>query len=344
MNKMTREIGIKLLKLGIVFTAVYLGMKYIFPIILPFFIGLILAKLLYPLARKIEEKTKLNRSLARSVAYFVFLGGIGLLLAGLLYLCYRMGSSCLDNLSGFLEQADGILGQCCRKIEVVTGFSTDSIQRKMNESVSGLTDGAMDFSKEAGGSIIAFLAKVLVTCVATLLILNEYEEIVSGIKSNPVGKRTVEVLKNIRNAAGEYIKAQIRIIAIITSLCILGLWILRTENFFIIGILIGLCDALPFLGTGTVFIPWALITLLLGNYGSAAGYLIVYLVCTFTRQMLEPKLVGNGLGVPPLAVLMSIYIGLQLYGAIGVILGPVSALIIAEIWKSLDKSKEQSLQ
>ena len=106
------------------------------------------------------------------------------------------------------------------------------------------------------------------------------------------------------------------------------------KNAFWIGIAIGICDALPFLGTGTVFVPWALIDLLLGNYKNAVGFLVIYIICSFVRQILEPRMVGQNLGVPPLAVLMSIYIGISVYGGSGVLLGPVSGLIIYHILKS----------
>ncbi|MBO5371663.1 MAG: AI-2E family transporter [Lachnospiraceae bacterium] len=338
------EMGTKIAKLFFTIAAVYLGIKYIFPIVLPFFIALLLAKLLYPLAMGIEKKIKLNRALSRSAAYFLFLGIMGGILGGILYLCYRMGSTCLENITRIMAWADEIFDLCCQKIEMISGVGLAEIQGKVNEEMAGVTDGAIDFSKEAGVKLMAVLAKVLVTCVATLLILNDYEKIVAGIKKTPIGKRTVELLKDMRSASGEYLKAQLKIMGIVTGICILGLWLLKTKYAFGIGILVGICDAFPFLGTGTVFVPWAIIMILLGEYKKAAGYLVLYLLCTFTRQMLEPKLVGNGIGVPPLAVLMSIYIGLQLYGVSGVILGPVSALIIYEIWKSLDKSKEQSLQ
>ena len=95
---------------------------------------------------------------------------------------------------------------------------------------------------------------------------------------------------------------------------------------------IGFCDALPFIGTGTIFVPWALINILLGKYKQAVWLFVYYIICSFVRELLEPKLVGKHLGVPPLAVLMSIYIGIQVYGGAGVIFGPVSALLIYEIY------------
>ena len=156
----------------------------------------------------------------------------------------------------------------------------------------------------------------------------------SGFQKTQAGRYIVRMLKEIKTATGAYFRAQLCIMGIITGLCIAGLFLLQLPNAFWIGIAIGICDALPFLGTGTVFVPWALIDLLLGNYKNAVGFLVIYIICSFVRQILEPRMVGQNLGVPPLAVLMSIYIGISVYGGSGVLLGPVSGLIIYHILKS----------
>lgn len=331
MNNTKWEMGTKIAKLSAVVVAVYLGMKFIFPIVLPFFIALILARLLHPLAVKIENKTKLSKTLSCSAAYLVFLLCVGLIAAGAVYLCYRMGSVCLSNAAKITAQADEIFCRCCERLEQITGISTDKIQWKVNQEMSGLTDGAVELSKEAGWCVAGWFAKMFVTFVAALLILNDYGKIMGKIKKTTPGKRVVEMLKNIKSASGAYLRAQGIIMGLVSIICIVGLLLLGTQHALIIGIAIGFCDALPFLGTGTIFIPWALIDLILGKYKAAAGYMVIYLICTFTRQILEPRLVGKRLGVPPLAVLMSIYIGIQVYGGVGVIFGPVSALIIYEI-------------
>lgn len=334
-NTMNWEMGTKIAKLLILVAAVYLGMKYIFPIVLPFLIGLIFARLLYPLAQKIEKKTKVGKSMSGTLAYGIFLLAVGVFVAGILYICYRMGSNCLENLTYFRNDADRIVGKCCDRLEQISGFSTDEIQSTLLRETEELTGGAVAYSKDAGWYLFGLLAKVFVTFVATLLMLNDYEKIVVGLRRTPAGKRTMEILQEIKTASGAYLRAQFCIIGLVMVVCVLGLFLLRTPHALWIGIAIGLCDALPFLGTGTVFVPWALIELLLGEYGKAVGYLVLYLLCSFIRQILEPRLVGERLGFPPLAVLMSIYIGIQVYGTAGVILGPISALIIYEVYRYL---------
>lgn len=334
MKMMNWEMGTKIAKLLFIVAAVYLGMKYIFPIVLPFLIALVLARLLYPLAQLLEKKLKLGKVMSRAVAYVIFLVIVGGIAAGVLYLCYRMGSSCLNNLDYLLNSAEHIFRTCCERLEQISGFSTDEIQRTVDAETAGLTGGAVEYSKEAGWYAIGLLAKIFITFVATLLMLNDYERIVGGLKKTSVGRRILEMLRDIKTASGAYLRAQFCIIGLIIVVCIIGLFLLGTPYALGIGVAIGFCDALPFLGTGVVFIPWTLVELLLGDYGNAAGYLCLYLICSFIRQILEPRLVGQRLGVPPIFVLMSIYIGIQVYGGVGIILGPVSALLIYEFYKS----------
>lgn len=333
MKMMKNEMGTKIIKLFVITAAVYLGMKFIVPIVLPFLLAFALARLLYPLAGLLEKKAKCRKTTARLLAYGIFLAGIGVAAAGLLWLFYYMGSSCLNHVDDVKRNAYRIFCVCCDRIEQVSGFGTEEIQRTISREASGLTKNMVAYSKDAGWYMIGLLAKIFVTFIAALLILNDYERITGGIKKTQTGRAAFAVLKEIKEASGTYFGAQLRIMAIITAICIGGLFLLGIPYAFWIGLGIGFCDALPFIGTGTIFVPWALIELLLGNYQYAAGLFLYYVICSFVRELLEPKLVGKHLGVPPLAVLMSIYIGIQLYGGAGVIFGPVSALLIYEVYR-----------
>ena len=338
MKKMMKnEMGTKIAKLFVIMTAVYLGMKFIVPIVLPFLLAIALARLLYPLSEKIEKKTGWQRNVARLLAYGIFLAVIGITAAGLLYLCYCMGSSCLDHLDGFKENANRIFCMCCDRLEQISGFSTEEIQGTIGREATELTKGMVSYSKDAGWYMMGLLAKIFVTFIAAFLMLNDYERITGGVKKTQIGRAAVTMLRGIKDALGAYLGAQLRIMGIITAICIAGLFLLRIRYAFWIGLGIGFCDALPFVGTGTVFVPWALIEILLGNYKFAVCFFIYYIICSFVRELLEPRLVGKHLGVPPLAVLMSIYIGVRIYGGAGVIYGPVSALLIYEIYALSDK-------
>lgn len=334
-TKMTWETGNKIVKLLVVTAAVYFGMKFLFPIVLPFLIAFVIARVLFPLAKRLEQKTFLNRAGARAAAYVLFLAGVGLAAAGIIYLCYWMGSSCLVHVDGFMEQADRMYDACCEKIQDISGYGMDEIKSTLTRGKEGLTDSAIGYSKNAGWYMAGFLAKIFVSFIAAYIMLNDYEGLIRGLHKTQAGKSAMQMLHDMKTASGAYLKAQLMIMGIVTAVCVLGLFVLGNPYALWAGIGIGICDALPFIGTGTIFVPWALIEILLGGYRNAAGYLVIYILCSFIRQLLEPKLVGHKLGVPPLAVLMSIYIGVQVYGGAGVLLGPLSAFLIVQGYRAV---------
>ena len=146
------------------------------------------------------------------------------------------------------------------------------------------------------------------------------------------------VCRRTYQAGGAYLKAQLILMFAITAVCVAGLYLSGNEYALLAGCGIGICDAMPFLGTGTIFIPWALIEMLQGEYMLAAIYTVIYTICTLMREFLEPKLIGNKLGMHPLSVIVSIYVGLGIYGLWGFALGPFSYILIREIYRESQRS------
>src|SRR5690606_32935330 len=114
----------------------------------------------------------------------------------------------------------------------------------------------------------------------------------------------------------------------------------RKEYSLVLGIFKAILDALPIIGSGMILIPWSIIMLINGNIFAAAILITVYLLCQIIREIVEPKLIGNRIGIRPLYTLMSMYVGLKLFGIAGFILGPVGLIIIIAIIKSLNEKKE----
>ena len=137
--------------------------------------------------------------------------------------------------------------------------------------------------------------------------------------------------KRIWEMGGAYLKAQLIIMGCVIVICVAGLWILKNPYALLIGTVIGLLDVLPFIGTGTILIPWAVISLFTKKFFHAAAYVVLFLIANTTREFLEPKLIGKSLGLYPIAILISVYVGLYLFGPAGVIEGPASVLLIMEI-------------
>ncbi len=137
-----------------------------------------------------------------------------------------------------------------------------------------------------------------------------------------------QVKARTKQVFGGWCRAQAKLIGLVFLLLTMGLWVLGVEFPLLFGGLIALLDALPVLGTGTVLIPWALISFLQDSSARGFGLLALYGICSLSRSVLEPHLVGKQLGLPPLATLMAFYIGYRLFGILGMILLPLAAMLV----------------
>ena len=136
-----------------------------------------------------------------------------------------------------------------------------------------------------------------------------------------------EICGEIGKMVWGYLKAQAIILTVISILCGTGLWLVDIRHGIATGVLAGLLDALPFIGTGCVLVPVAL-------------WQLMYCVCALAREFLEPKLIGKRMGIYPVVILLAIYTGIKIYGLSGVILGPFSFLIIREIYRKIPYFQE----
>ena len=132
----------------------------------------------------------------------------------------------------------------------------------------------------------------------------------------------------LRKAGLAYIKSQSIILFIIATVISVGLLLMGSDYAIILGAGIAVFDAFPVVGSGVILIPWAIIKMLGGNYYAAAILITVFAIAAFLREVLEPKLFGKELGLKPLYILISVYVGAELLGLAGVLLGPVGLTIL----------------
>lgn len=327
-------------------------MEYVLPVVFPFCIGFVVAAVLFPLRSWLERKLHAKRELAGFIALFLGICIAALFLCGVCYLLLCCGSYAGKNGLPELLLAQGrtMWNTCCDKLHEATGqwvmepgdytVLTKSFQER---SFHLDPDSLANNWKNISGQTLRVAAYVLVTIVSALLMLSEFEELMK--KAGRITHRLFHAGfgLTLRRVGWTYIKAQLIIIGTITGLCVLGLLAAGERYFLVIGVLIGICDALPFLGTGICFLPWALWRLLSGRYLTAVWFVALYFITSFTRQTLEPKLIGKKIGVPPLAVLISVYIGIKVFSRGGFLLGPISAFLIWQIYSD-EAAKEDAYE
>lgn len=336
MKKSVRNIG-KILGITL---AVYISIRWLLPLIFPFFIAFLFAKLLNPIVEKLNKIWNLKRGIVSSilVGVFVILAGTGIVIFVITFL--EQIKNIIANMDEYRREAGAIWENCCIQIQQLTGIQAGKINDNVEKVVPMLTENLkssvlpslMGGTLNSAKNVFIFFGIFLITIISTILILKDYHKIKTGLARNPIGKISLRVSQKAYEAGGAYIKAQLIIMFVMTIICVAGLYLSGNSYALLAGCSIGVCDALPFLGTGTIFVPWAIIEIIQGKYMAAAIYAAIYAVCSLVREIMEPKLLGNKLGMHPLAVIASIYVGLNIYGLLGFALGPLSYILIREIY------------
>lgn len=191
----------------------------------------------------------------------------------------------------------------------------------------------------AFGSFAYGVAGLIITFVAAVLLLSDREKYAKGYRRSPFYAEAKQVLGRLSAAGVAYLKTQCILMLLVGTICTVGFLFVKREYALLLGIGVAVLDAFPVLGSGLVLVPWAVVCLLRGSYLQVAVLAVMYLLCVLVREGLEPKLLGNRIGIPPLYTLMAVYVGVELFGLLGVILGPFGLVIIRAI---LDTEKEEA--
>lgn len=335
--------GRKLLTVTGVTLAVYFAVKYLLPYVIPFFIAYFLVHLLNPLTEKIRKKLPWKKEIIVSVL-LVFLLALCTWLFYCLY-CMLMGQirKVALNFDYYYDCFCGIVDQCCCMAQKSLGMDVGEVRKFVYTSLDHATDqfrvyivpGVAKYSVLYLKKLADLAIFLLILFVSVILLMKDYDEMHEKLSQYAFYKHVNRITGRMWKQGGMYMKAQMIIILIIIVICTAGLWILGNPYFLLLGIIIGLTDALPFVGTGTLLIPLAVYELFMRDFKLAAGYVFLFLVTYVTREFLEPKLIGSKLGVYPFVMVVVVYAGLYLYGTAGVFLGPVTLLLVTEIVREI---------
>lgn len=335
--------GRKILTITGITLAVYLGIRFLLPYVIPFFISWCLVKLLNPVINRIRRHLRWKKEILAGFLMIlmfaaVVLAGYGLsvVLAGQI----RQIAADYDIYYGYCCE---ILDGCCHMAERTFGIRVDEIERMVYTGMESLSEqmkktlvpGVVNYSVRYIRKIAESLLFLLILFLSVIFLSRDYEEMKHRLAPYQTYQRIRKIEARLWQQAGMYLKAQGCIILIITVLCTAGLWILGNPYFLLMGIVIGLSDALPFIGTGTVLIPMAIMELPQRHLRTALWYVILFAVTYVVREILEPRMIGSRLGVYPFVMIAAVYSGICLYGPAGVFLGPVTLLLVIEITKEI---------
>ena len=335
------KIGILLLLTG----AVYFFLKYISPLVAPALVAMLFVTIFGPLLKKIQAKTHIHRQLGAVVLLLLAL----VLVVGLVWiLCSWIAGSLpewVQNLEVIEDDITIIVHRGSEMVGRAIGMDAiyleqtimDRILEGMDyiqmEALPGMLSQSLVYVKvfaAFGGFLVTFI-------IAAVLLAKDYDDIMNRLLDREECHVLLEVICGVIRYIATFVKAQGIIMSIIAAVAAFTLTVLGIQHGVLWGILAGLMDVLPFVGTGIVLIPLAFMQLFSGHYGIAIACAFLYVVCIFLRELLEPKLIGKKIGVTPIAVLISLYAGIQLFGVWGIIKGPLGFVLIYQTYMSLQK-------
>lgn len=320
----------------------------LFKFFLPFIIGWLISALANP-AVKFCEKIKFKRKASSAVMIVLILAVVILIVYGITVFLINQGVGLVESIpekwSAIQSAMDGVgdgfdkltknLPQDLRKpiqnlgstIKEALGNFVSSLGANSNIA-AGISTGIGSVANVIIGIIMCVLSAYFFAVEHNTLI-ERLEHVLSG----NVYAKVHAAYKGLRNAVGGYIKAQVIIEFWVYIITFIGLLILRIDYAVIIALGIAFMDFLPFFGAGIIMVPWSVFLLVNGNYFVGIGMLVTWGVGQLVRQLIQPKIVGDSVGLKPLPTLVLLFIGYKIIGVLGMVIALPVAMIFISLYE-----------
>lgn len=327
---------------------IWLGPKLI-SFFLPFVIALIVSAIANPLVNFLERKVKILRKHSSAVI-------IILVLAVLFALIYLLIWALIQGAQSLFGEMDDIIATFLAFLdEFRVAFSNLSISlpNGLHELISSLdtsiestltgfaTDLMTKINLSAAGSYLNsalnVLILVIISILATYFVMIDRNNIglaISRVVPTSIQQYYRVVMDNIRTAVGGYVKTQLKLMIIIMLALLIGFKLLRVEYALLLALITSILDFLPVFGTGTIIGPWVVLKIISGDYLYAVFLVIIYLVCLLIKQLLQPKIMGDSVGLSPLYALFFMFVGYRIDGIWGMIIGIPIGMILLSFYRA----------
>lgn len=341
--RMILNIVIPLLGLCLV---IFLGPRLLH-FFMPFVVGWILALLANPLVRFLERRVKLVR---RHGSMLIIIAALAIVI-GLFYgaglLVYReMGSfladapeiyqSVIAEIENALQNGRKLAEYFPRNLQPPLLAFSDNLDGLFGKLVSRAAEPTVQIAGHVAKSIPNLLVNMVIIILSSYLFLADRESIMRWLKEHLPAFvfRYIEYMKrDAKGLIGGYFLAQFRIMCVVALILAAGFLVLGVRYGVLLAFLTAILDFLPIFGTGTVLFPWAVVKLFAGEYAYATGLILLYILTQVVRQIIQPKIVGESMGLPPLMTLFLLYLGFKLRGLTGMILAVPVGLVFINFYK-----------
>ncbi len=322
----------------------YIFFQYLFRFIAPFFIGWLLSLLFVPFVNFLEKKIKLPRWIGSFIAILLLIGFFVSIVLGLWKKLYTEAQLFYKNLPFYINDLQSSMQKISHSVDDVMAHFPVDLRPYLDSSFNALL-GVLPSLIQSGGSqsfnllkAIPNIIMIIIVALISAYFFTKDKALISAFSHKHFDilfeGQLKEAKEHLKYSVLGYIKTQCILMLYTFTICIIGLFLLRSPYALLLSVIISLIDALPFFGSGFILWPGAVIYFIMGNPSIAVGYIIIYLCVNFMRQIMQPKILGTQIGLHPLLILISMYIGLKCIGFLGMIIGPILAVLLKAVYQA----------
>lgn len=337
---------VNLIYCGFIFLLIYIALQYGLGLLAPFLLAFVIAYLLKRPAQFLSKKLKIPYKPIALLLVLLFYSTIGILAVLLLIKLITSAAGLISTLPSIyanqiepslIASFDGIEQAVYRMDPTLMAALSDlftQFVQSLGELITSLSVKVVGAISTYATSLPGLLIKLLLMIIATFFIAGDYA-VLSGFVLRQFPDKGKKLIIRIKEYTVGTLFVCIRSYALIMFITFvelsIGFTLIGIPNSILIALLVAIFDILPVLGTGGIMIPWTIITVIQGNYPLAIGLLIVYLAVTVIRNIIEPKIVGSQIGLHPIVTLISMFVGVQLFGVIGLFGFPITLSLLRHL-------------
>lgn len=312
------------------------GLKYLLPLFLPFFLSFWIARVCTRIVRYIRKRIPMPVKTASFFSLIILLCGILAFLSWFFYTFYQQAKNLVFHypalVSECIQSGRSLCDGCDAIFHLSAGTSYAFLSSQVDASIKQIEESLLSIAARCSLSLIQILVQsgiiLFLSFLGAWLLMTDSGQLMKDYHNCPLFQDIHKILKKLSLTGIAYLKMECIVTVIISFVLCLGLSLLRNPYALLLGICIAVIDALPILGSGIILIPWGIFSIFRGRGFTGLTLLLLCMLCWLVRQYLEPRLLGKNLGVPSLYMLIAVYAGLKIYGISGILLGPLTIVLI----------------
>jgi sporulation integral membrane protein YtvI len=325
------------------------ALKYALVYLLPFVIGVLIASLIDPVVELLQEKASFSRGISIAIVLIIMIIVISLVLTVTVSRLFIELDKLVEDFPSYQTIGNNFSMWFNQRHQEYSSLADnweipEALQETISNNFQEIYNQFKTWIQQLVATLLRLIRKLpklitvlLISLIASFFISRDRDLILETCLApfpKEWKKKIISLQEEIITAAVGFVRAQLILITITTIIAISGLMIIGSDYALVAGLTAGLLDLIPVIGPGMLFSPLIIYHFIIGNISFALSLILLYIIMTTVRQVSEAKIVGESIGVHPLAILVAIYLGVQLFGLSGVFIGPAVVVVLKSLFKA----------